>query len=257
MPNTFYAKQAEYAAWQARPLLLRASVLIMQLSTGPLVLLWPGIIACAIQVVRRRDIAMAATLVWCVTYALLYALRLPPYQHGRYVMPVMPMLFLLGLLGLIQLKGALVSGQYHGIAQAVWQWSIALLSAGFLLLGARAYGQDVGLIESEMVRTARWVEGNIPAGAVIAAHDIGALGYFDQHPLIDLAGLVSPEVLPIIRDEARLAEFLDERGVRYLIAFPDVYPDLARISLPVYSTEGSFAPAMRAKNMTVYCWRCR
>jgi len=63
----------------------------------------------------------------------------------------------------------------------------------------------VGLIESEMVVTAKWAAQNIPLIPIIAAHDIGALGYFDHHQLIDLAGLVSPEVIPFMRDETRLA----------------------------------------------------
>jgi hypothetical protein len=91
---------------------------------------------------------------------------------------------------------------------------------------------------------------------VVAAHDIGALGYFDQHPLIDLAGLVSPEVVPFMRDETRLAAFLNERGVSYLIAFPDLYPSLARAGRPVFSSGGKFAPALGGQNMTVYCWSC-
>ena len=56
-------------------------------------------------------------------------------------------------------------------------------------LGARSYGEDVGLIQSEMVVTAKWVAANLPPDAIVAAHDIGALGYFDNHELIDLAGL--------------------------------------------------------------------
>jgi hypothetical protein len=105
-----------------------------------------------------------------------------------------------------------------------------------------------------MVATARWVDANLPPDAVIAAHDIGALGYFDHHPLIDLAGLVSPEVIPFIRDEARLAAFLDRRHANYLIAFPAFYPVLSRASEPVFTTGGAFAPALGEKNMTVYLW---
>ncbi len=89
---------------------------------------------------------------------------------------------------------------------------------------------------------------------MVAAHDIGALGYFDHHRLIDLAGLVSPEVVPFIRDEARLAKFLDRQGADYLVAFPAFYPDLTRASEPVFTSGGSFAPAIGEQNMTVYLW---
>jgi len=257
MPNTFYAKQIEYAAWQSRPLAYRAGVLIQQLVTGPGVLLIPGVVAAAVDSIRRKRWRFALVLAWCVSYFVIYMLRLPAYQHGRYLMPAMPTFFLLGWLGFLEFRTKANLDRYQQAIQTAFQLSIALLTVGFLVLGARAYGRDVALIESEMVDTARWVAQRLPPGAVVAAHDIGALGYFDNHPLVDLAGLVSPEVLPFMRDEPRLAEFLDRRGVRYLIAFPDLYPRLAIASEPVFSTGGRFAPEMGGQNMTVYCWSCR
>lgn len=72
--------------------------------------------------------------------------------------------------------------------------------------------------------------------------------------MIDLAGLVSPDVIPFLRDEARLAEYLDRQGADYFIAFPDLYPDLARRSQGVYSTNGEIAPMLGGDNLRVYRW---
>jgi hypothetical protein len=124
-------------------------------------------------------------------------------------------------------------------------------------MGARSYAQDVAYIETEMVAVAKWVEANLPADALIAAHDIGALGYFDQHQLIDLAGLVSPQVIPFLRDETQLALYLDQHGADYLIAFPGLYPDLAARSEVVFSSRGFIAPAMGGENLVVYFWNAR
>lgn len=257
MPNTFYAKQAEYAAWQARPLLFRLGVLVVQLLTGPSIILVPGVVLWLLRIIKHRDLRMIAAGLWCGAYVTLYMLRLPAYQHGRYLMPAMPALFLIGLLGYHHVSAQTWDGPYRRLFQKGWQLALGLLTAGFVGLGAHAYGQDVGLIESEMVNTAVWVDHNVPPDAVVAAHDIGALGYFDDHTLIDLAGLISPEVVPFMRDEGRLAEFLDERGADYLIAFPDFYPKLTSLAEAVFSSGGAFAPAMGERNMTVYCWTCR
>jgi len=256
MPNTFYAKQIEYAAWQSRPLIYRAGVLMLQLVTGPGIVLVPGVILCAIYSIRRTRVPDVLVLAWCGAYFLMYMLRLPAYQHGRYLMPALPTFFLLGILGYLEFRHETVLGRYQQAFQAAFQLTIGLLTVGFLVLGARAYGQDVALIESEMVDTATWVAEHIPPGALVAAHDIGALGYFDNHPLLDLAGLVSPEVLPFMRDEPRVAQLLDQRGVQYLIAFPDLYPHLTMESEPIFSTGGRFAPELGGQNMTVYCWSC-
>lgn len=257
MPNTFYAKQAEYVTWQMRSPFYRAGLAAIQLLTGSTVLLAPGLLGSLLQGIRQRNARMLAVMLWSVLYIALYVMRLPIYQHARYLMPAMPVLMILGMLGYLSLRESHIFGRYQWSVGYAWQAGLAMLTLGFVVLGARAYGEDVGLIESEMVTTAKWVAQNVPAGRVVAAHDIGALGYFDEHPLIDLAGLVSPEVVPFMRDQARLAEYLNDRGVSYLIAFPDLYPDMVKMAKPVFSTAGQFAPAAGVANMTVYCWSCR
>ncbi len=254
MPNTFYAKQTEYAAWQAQSIGSRLLVLLVQLLTGPSVLLLPGVVGSAVLAVRRRQWGMIASLLWCIGYLTLYILRLPAYQHGRYLMPAMPVFFLLGLLGYLEFQKSTMFKTYHWLVLTTWQVSLASLTILFVILGARSYGEDVGLIESEMVATAKWVSANIPSGKIIAAHDIGALGYYDNHPLIDLAGLVSPEVIPFMRNETQLADFINQHHADYLIAFPAFYPQLTREAVPIFISEGKFAPEIGEKNMTVYLW---
>ena len=85
---------------------------------------------------------------------------------------------------------------------------------------------------------------------LIAAHDIGAIGYFARRPILDLAGLISPEVIPFIRDEAKLDEWIRAKGAQYLVTFPDWYPQLSsHPSEPLlFSGNSAFSPA----HMTVY-----
>ena len=130
-----------------------------------------------------------------------------------------------------------------------------MLAFGFIFLGARSYAQDVAVIESEMVVSAKWVAANLPPEVLIAAHDIGALGYFDHHELIDLAGLVSPDVIPFIRDEPQLAKYLDQRGADYLIAFPEFYPLLIENAEAVFVTDSAVTRILGQKNMVVYLWK--
>jgi hypothetical protein len=113
----------------------------------------------------------------------------------------------------------------------------------------------VAVIESEMVVTAKWVATNLPPDALIAAHDIGALGYFDGHKLLDLAGLISPEVIPFIRNESQLAEYLNQRGADYLIAFPDFYPLLTENAKTVFTTNSAITLTFDQENMVVYLWK--
>ncbi len=125
----------------------------------------------------------------------------------------------------------------------------------FILLGARSYAEDVAVIEQEMVETAIWVDANLPADALLAVHDIGAIGYFTQQPLVDLAGLVTPDVIPFIRDETRMSVYLDEQGVDYLITFPDFYKYLMAEKEVVFVTNGKIADEQNFVRMTIYRWK--
>ena len=255
MPNTFYAKQAEYAAWQARPIVAKAGELTIQFLVGPVIILAPGVIGWIVGSVRRRMWGNLAGMAWFAGYLWLYISRLPPYQHGRYLMPAMPVFFLWGFCGLLEFLQSNRFARYQWFTQTAWRASLVMVTILFVGLGARSYGEDVAVIESEMVTAARWAKQNLPPEAVIAAHDIGALGYFDDHALIDLAGLVSPEAVPFLRDEARLGAFLNERGADYLIAFPEFYPKLSLGREIVFDTEGRFAAKFGYKSMVIYRWK--
>jgi hypothetical protein len=127
----------------------------------------------------------------------------------------------------------------------------------FLGLGARAYAADVAFIQGEMVATAHWLEDNTPPGSLIAVHDIGAVGYFTPRPLLDLAGLVTPEVIPFIADEARLIEFMQSQGADYVVFFPDWSDAYQRMAHdprlePIHATGFAWTRSQGRANMTVY-----
>jgi hypothetical protein len=255
MPNTFYAKQAEYAVWQAEPFLLRAWVVALQFLTGPAILLLPGVIMMLVAAVRGKEWGSISAFLWIFGFIGIYLLRLPAYQHGRYFMPAMPVYFLFGLIGFYNfLRGPGLASRNRWLLRTVWAGALLLVSLGFWFLGMRSYTEDVRFIESEMVASAKWVAVNVPQDSLVAAHDIGALGYFGRHNLVDLAGLVSPEVIPFLRDESRLASYLDSRHVDYLVAFPDWYPSLTSNLQSIYTTGAPYAPAIGGTNMTVYRW---
>ncbi|MBN8655706.1 MAG: hypothetical protein J0M11_08215 [Anaerolineae bacterium] len=255
MPNTFYAKQAEYAAWQGFPLSRRFGEMSLQLLVGPSFLLLPGVVLWVARSFRQRSWGSLLALTWSVGYMVLYVLRLPMYQHGRYIMPAMPIFFLIGMLAVMEFASSKTFGRYQWFASTLWKISLGTVSLLFIVLGARAYAQDVALIEQEMVESAQWAAANIPPGVLIAAHDIGALGYFDTHPLLDLAGLVSPEVVPFIRDEVSLAVYLNERNAEYLIAFSDLYPEMTVGKEAVFTTNGAIATEADYPRMTIYRWK--
>jgi hypothetical protein len=258
-PNTFSAKQAEYAITRQAPYLLRFARLWVG-EGGPLigaqVLLLPGLAVEAVERVRARDWRGLLPLGWAVAHAALYAWRLPvTYQHGRYVMPVLPIVVLYGVLGVLRVVRPSHSRMLPRLLSLSWLASLALTFPLFLLiLGVPAYALDVRIIESEMVATARWLEANTGPDTLVAVHDIGAVGYFSQRPLIDLAGLVSPDVIPIIRDEEALLALMESQRAEYLVTFPGWYPRIVadpRVCL-AHTSDGVWAPQAGGETMAVY-----
>lgn len=255
-PNTFYAKQAEYAVLRQLPVLERYwNELKLPLIGGGLFLL-PGFLGMLWRGIKERHLLILSGIAWFAGYAFLYAVRLPvTYQYGRYLIPAMPVYFVLGIAGTAWLVSQLGVNRISWILVRVGVLSAGLVWLGFYVLGANRYAQDVAIVETEMVIPARWLAENTSPGALVAAHDIGAIGYFSNRPIIDLAGLVSPEVIPMIRDETRLAKYLDETRVQYLVVFEGWYSHLPQGKEVIFHSKGSFAPAAGGSNMLIYRWR--
>jgi hypothetical protein len=253
MPNTFYAKQAEYASWQAIPFGERLFLFSLQFFLGASFVLIPGFVLKVIAAVRQRDWGVLLTVVWILGYILLYLLRLPVYQHGRYLMPALAVFMIIGLDGFLE-NLALSRTPRLRIAGSISLFALipTLLASG--VYGIYTYGQDVAYIESQMVDTAKWVAQNVPSGALIAAHDIGALGFFDHHKLVDLAGLISPDVVSFINDDNRLSAYMDAHGVQYLIVFPGWRAALTNRGTRINVAERNYTSPTGLGNMTVYRW---
>ena len=253
-PNTFYAKQAEFASYSQTPFFIRWGKVAFQPLIGIGLICLPGMVIYILHITRLGDFKIFGVLCWILGFLAIYAWKLPvTYQYGRYVMPLIPIICILGLLGLFEIRYDFQK-KNRWMVMTFWKTVLATALIIFWGLGATAYSKDVAYIESEMVDTARWVSDNLQHGALIATHDIGALGYFGNHKLLDLAGLVSPQVIPIIQNINELSDYMNKENVDYLVTFPDWYPELTDKLPEVFTTNGIFTSKMGGTNMVVYKW---
>jgi hypothetical protein len=271
-PNTLYAKQVEYAIALAEPFVVRLSQLLYLSLGGPAsgwrgissphLLLLPGLAIAAWQALRadwqQRRLFFLLPLLWAGGHVFLYAWRLPvTFQHGRYLMPIMPVWILYGLSGwvLVLLYSSSESTRTLWLGQQVARLSFTFMMLFFLLQGALAFATDVAIVEGEMVTVAEWLANNTPPGAIIASHDIGAIGYFAERPLLDLAGLLSPEVIPLLQNETALTQYILKSEAQYLVTAPGwPYSQIAnQSSIPLrFSTNFSITKDQGLNNMAVY-----
>lgn len=253
-PNTFAAKQMEYAVLQNKSILLRYLQLWMVPLTGVGIILLPGMVRYLVISFRKRAWIDLGLFLWVAGYIGIYAWKLPvTYQHGRYLMPVIPVLIIISLLGLRGLSLPTLAHRWGFIFSRVYIALWVVIPIGFLALGAQAYSRDVAIIESEMVDSARWISQNTPEKAVIAAHDIGALGYYGNRHILDLAGLINPDIIPSLSSSAAISEYIHREQPDYVIIFPDWYQPPLTVNLTsIYSTGASYAPESGGSNLTVY-----
>lgn len=160
---------------------------------------------------RRRALALLA--VWLALHNLAYWAKLPtPGTASRY-----------------QVLNHLACWLLLGAGVAWWRTEPKrreAIAALLLLLGLANGGWWRGVYQSNTrhmaeVRfaSADWIRARTPADAVIAAHDIGALGWRMERRCVDLGGLIDGAWLAARRD-GTITDFLNERGAAYLV-LPD------------------------------------
>ncbi len=70
-PNTFYAKQMEYAATKEIPVLSRMSSLLFLPWIGSSILLLPGFFFEIVDIVRKRKVVQSAAVLWALGFILI------------------------------------------------------------------------------------------------------------------------------------------------------------------------------------------
>lgn len=188
---------------------------------------------------RSRGLLPAAWLVGMpLAYSLLAADRGPVIvgNFGRYLFPLLPLVAIFGLLGC-----ARPARRLGRAARAVAVGAVLLPQLWGLAAGVPLYLRTIANVEDGDVAAARWLAERLDAGALLAVQDVGALKYHLPNPVLDLTGIVNPEILPHLRGadwEASLYGYLAERRPAYLVVFPEYYPRL--VSAPGFHPARSF-----------------
>jgi hypothetical protein len=253
-PNTFYVKSAEYSIWTTQNIFLRFFQSWVPLLAGPVVALIPFLVAAVILLIRYRKFPAVLPFAWALSHILLYAIRLPAtYQHGRYFLPVLPVLIGYGVYGYFALKEKALHWFIPRVAiRALWG-SALLLTGIFLFIGAAQFTADVRFIQTNMVEMSLWIRENTPAGSVIAAHDIGALGFWSNRRIVDLGGVTDLDALALLSGKTDLQNYLSMKQTDLLMTFEDTYPHELEGCIPLHAADE--IPPLLAERMMLFDWR--
>jgi arabinofuranosyltransferase len=187
--------------------------------------------------------------------ALLAPYRGPAFQEGRYSIHLLP-LAVLAIAVAVGRPGqtAWWGGRRWvlGLAAAAW----LAIAAATLVPAATRYAWGVQNINAMQVHLGRWVDAQLPKTARIALNDIGAIAFFSRRDVIDLMGLVTPEIIPYRRrGETGVMEYISETCPDYVIIFPAWFPRLSASTetlQPIYSVRLERNEVAGAAEMVVY-----
>ncbi|MEO8446460.1 MAG: hypothetical protein ABI528_03145, partial [bacterium] len=185
-------------------------------------------------------------IVFILALVFIYWLKLP-YAHrfGRYLMPIIPFFILVGTIG------------FRDMARIINKYTTNALfakSVFYILIGVtyfmgitiydetrELYAQQCRYIYDRQVKAAQWIKKNTKEGDIIATHDVGAIGFYSDRKIVDVAGLVTPELITKINDQnyvEYMTQYMREKGVTHLAFLREWYrvsnqnPLFSTIALP-------------------------
>jgi hypothetical protein len=243
--------------------------------------IFPGLVLAWFRGGRALAIPALALVAHPIGMALLAPYRGPAFQEGRYSIHLLPLAFVLLSVvagsarpawtvgGLRKMRrGSGTPGQPspgrfspgQPVRSRVWVRVAVVVyfaTAGVTLVpAAERYGWAVQNINAMQVHLGRWVDAHLPKNARIAVNDIGGIAYFSRREVIDLMGLVTPEIITYRRQgEPGVLRYVLETCPDHLIIFPAWFPQLAshaELLQPVYRVRLDRNEVAGASEMVVY-----
>lgn len=177
-------------------------------------------------------------------------------HHGRYFFPAMPILIVVGTAVLASLLSKEHIKKYKLSVQIALS-CFALVGVGIWM---NNYQDCVANINDQHVAASEWIEKNAKERDIIAAQDVGAIGYFTKKNVIDLVGLVSPDMYTAQRDQKEVWKKAREKGANLFFIYTRLNPsfyEYAKDSLELVA-EWRVAPPLIASADTVFsCFKVK
>ncbi|HMQ68079.1 MAG TPA: hypothetical protein PKA90_03695 [Ignavibacteria bacterium] len=212
-------------------------------------LLMPGLILSLIlfvrKVLKREHSSNSLYIFFVIFFLFIHVMKIPAFtRFGRYLMPLIPFYILISLSGYKEIFGML-SDHFKKIP--VFRYVMITVFGAVISFNVYYFQLYKSIVSSEdkyiynrQVKTAKWLNGNTEKSDVIAAHDIGAIGYYSGRKIVDVAGLITPELGEHLNDENYsdyMTDYMEDKGVTYTAFLREWY--VIKNQKPVYMTPGN------------------
>jgi hypothetical protein len=272
LPTTFAAKGGALRHWLPDLQYLNLVFTILFRPQPYMALLaGAGVLALVERLGTPRDRGLLPAL-WLLAVPLAYSTVSPEGgaslvgNFGRYYFPFYPVVVVLGVLGLERAAQAvgphLLAGRFRLPVGALLVALIAWPTVSSLVQGVGHYVQNVSNVQDSDVRIARWLAPRLPPQAVLAVNDIGAIKFLLPNRVIDLAGIVNPEIRRDLNRglafgipwEQTISGEIGGRRPDYLVIFPAWFPHLSQDPRfrPLYAVDVRDNVTMGGPRVMVY-----
>ncbi|KXK55920.1 MAG: hypothetical protein UZ05_CHB002000379 [Chlorobi bacterium OLB5] len=149
-------------------------------------------------------------------------------HHGRYLIPLIPFINIIAIYILRKLHRYYEEKGYrrYTVFRKGTIAVILIASINSAVMFAGVLGWNVENINNQQGKIADWLNENLPGEKAFGMNDIGIITFKTKKYVVDMAGLVTPEVFKFQKmsyedGTKELFRYLKSKGVNYIIIYPD------------------------------------
>jgi arabinofuranosyltransferase len=232
LPTTFKGQNAGLRLLPDIDFLRETGKLFFKDNTLILVLWFFGIFFFIRGLINKKfEIKFLLVNIWIILLPLISSFIAPNWRHhGRYLIPLIPFINITAIYIFVYKfnRSQMPSPKEARVYRIILITILFVLSGINAFVFARALGWNTDNINNQQINTANWINANIPNEKCIAVNDIGAITFLTNKRIVDMEGLVTPEIFKIntlqpVQKNLQTLYLLRRNGVNYLIIYPDWY----------------------------------
>ena len=220
-----------YPIWFQALTVIIGMILLLILLRGMYRVLKPALVN-----IFKRGVPSAWELLvyWFIGHNLIYLLLMPIRGHGGRYQAVN---FILA--GLFIVAGTDVCVKTKNLKYKIFNYAfkpgLLLIYLFSIVVWGNIYTASVLHVNEVHAAAGKWLDNNLPEDTEIAVFDVGAIKYFSQLPITDIAGLTDREalqyvlngdVVPIMKKRnVKYLAMIEEQSVRGIIPFHSAFYD--------------------------------
>ncbi|MFW9953792.1 MAG: hypothetical protein ACFFD3_04490, partial [Candidatus Thorarchaeota archaeon] len=220
LPDTFYAKVHAVTAFEVEAWNIFWSIFI-----GTMPFLIMGMLLGVLTLLKQKP------YVWIfgIALTLLYRFTMP-YQalinNSRYLTPIFAFLAVTCIAGFAIFYNEIMTSKppkkpriFRYTLAAVIIVIVIIPSIPLYMRQSEVFGIAAKNINEMQVDIGYWVKENTPENATIAMCDVGAIRFISNRTIVDICGLVTPDITHGNFSSFELRDYLESRQIDYLIIF--------------------------------------